>query len=158
MEEISAENFAELEKRYRMTAVVVFAQIATTVILIIFGWFYAARSENAVTPRSLMTLWIAVIFIAVGTFILRRMLNRWERLKNIKLSKGISGLLTTLQTNAIVLGSVAETIAIIGFLIAVLGGIKTDVFRAGAVALIVFLINFPRKSVWKKIVANLESV
>jgi Flp pilus assembly protein TadB len=109
-------------------------------------------------PRSLMTLWIAVVFIAVGTFVLRRMLNQWERLKNIKLSKGISGLLTTLQTNAIVLGAVAETIAVIGFLIAVLGGIKSDMFRAGAVALIVFLINFPRKSVWKKIVANLESV
>ena len=158
MDEISAENLAELEKRYRMTAIIVFAQITTAIILIIFGWFYAAGSENAVSSGSLMTLWIAVIFIAVGTFVLRRMLNRWQRLKNIALSKGFSGLLAALQTNAIILGALAEVIAIIGFLIATLGGVKFDMFRAGAIALIVFLINFPRQSVWKKIAANLEKV
>lgn len=158
MKEIAAENLAEIEKRYRLTAIIVLTQITTTIILIVVGWFYAASSENAVSSDSLMILWIAVIFIAVGTFFLRRMLNRWERLRNIALTKGISGVLAALQTNSIIIGSMAEIIAVIGFLIAVLGGVKFDIFRAGVVALLVFLINFPRKTVWKKIVINLNNV
>lgn len=158
MNEITAENHAEVEKRYRLTAIIVLTQITTTIILIVVGWFYAASSENAVSPDSLLALWIAVVFIAVGTFFLRRMLNRWDRLKTIALTKGVSGVLVTLQTNSLILGALAEIIAVIGFLIAVLGGIKFDVFRAGVVALLVFLINFPRKPVWKKIVLNLEKV
>ncbi|CAN5275069.1 hypothetical protein BH20ACI1_BH20ACI1_23420 [soil metagenome] len=158
MNKIAAENVAEIEKRYRLTAIIVLTQILTTIVLIVVGWFYAASSENAASPDSLLALWIAVIFIAVGTFFLRRMLNRWERLKNIALTKGISGVLAALQTNSLIIGALAEVIAVIGFLIAVLGGVKFDVFRAGAVALLVFLINFPRKTVWKKIVINLENV
>ncbi len=86
------------------------------------------------------------------------MLVRWDKLKNVTLLKGIPGLLSSLQTNAILLGTMAEIIAIIGFLIAALGGIKTDMLTFGAVALILFLINFPRKSIWEKIVANLEKI
>ena len=157
MSKISAENLAEIAKRYRLTSIIVLTQITTTIILIIFGWFYAASSENAAAPDSLLMLWIAVVFIAVGSFLLRRILNRWDRLKNIASVKGISGLLAALQTNSIIIGALAEVIAVIGFLIAVLGGVKFDVFRAGAVALLVFLINFPRKTAWKKIVGNLEN-
>ncbi len=157
MNKISAENLVEIEKRYRLTSIIVLTQIITTIVLVIFGWFYAANSENAAAPNSLLMLWIAVIFIAVGTFFIRRTLNRRERLKNIAITKGISGLLVTLQTNSIIISALAEVIAVIGFLIAVLGGVKFDVFRAGAVALLVFLINFPRKAVWKKIVENLET-
>ena len=156
MNGISAETRAELEKRYKIAAIVVAAQIATTIILIVVGWFYAGNSENIVASNSLMTLWAAILFIAVGTFVLRRMLNSWDRLKNTALLKGISGVPAVLQINAIILGSMAEMISVIGFLIAVLNGVKTDMIRAGIVALIVFLIIFPRKSVWEKITANLE--
>ncbi len=68
MNKITAENLAEIEKRYRLTATIVLTQISTTIILIVVGWFYAASSENAASPDSLTALWIAVIFIAVGTF------------------------------------------------------------------------------------------
>lgn len=158
MNKITAENLAEIEKRYRLTAIIVLTQITTTIILIVVGWFYAASSENAVSNDSLTALWVAVVFIAVSTFFLRRTLNRWERLKNVALTKDISGVVAALQTNSIIVGALAEIIAVVGFLIAVLGGVKFDVFRAGAIALLVFLINFPRKAVWKKIVIKLENV
>ncbi|MCA1639645.1 MAG: hypothetical protein LC768_15165, partial [Acidobacteria bacterium] len=114
--------------------------------------------ESAINSKSLIPLWIAVLFIGVGTFLLRRILFKWERLKDITLLKGFSGLLATLQTNSIILGSLAEAIAIIGFIIAVLNGSGADMLRTVAVALIVFFINFPRKSVWEKIAANMEKV
>lgn len=103
MKEISAAILAEIEKRYRLTAIIVLTQITTTIILIVVGWFYAANSENAASHNSLMTLWTAIIFVAVGTFLLRRTLNRWNRLKNVALLKGVSGVLTTLQTNSLLI-------------------------------------------------------
>jgi len=158
MEEISPENLAELEKRYRTAAFVVSAQIALTLGLMAAAWFVTPTSQISISQQSLMTLWVAVIFAAIGTFVLRRMFFRWDRLKDITLLKGVSGLLATLQTNAIVLGALAEAVAIIGFVITFLTGDKFEMLRAGIVALIVFLINFPRQSVWKKILEGMEKI
>jgi hypothetical protein len=158
MKEISQENSVLLEKKYKATAIILLAQIIFTIGLIIVGWFYAANVENSISEQSLTSFRIGVIFIAVMTLVLRRMLVRWDKLKNTALLKGIPGILSSLQINAIILGTMAEIIAIIGFLIATLGGIKTDMLTFGAVALILFLINFPRKGIWEKIVANLEKI
>jgi len=156
--DILPETQTRLEKRYRVTAFVVLAQIVFTIALIPAAWFLAVNTENVVTQTSLTSLWVAILFIALATFVLRRALFRWERLKDVVLLKGVEGLLATLQVNAIILGAMAEIIAIFGFLIAALGGVKYDMFRAAVVALVVFLINFPRKSIWEKVVANLQSI
>lgn len=157
MEQISAENQKELNSRYKTTAIIVGVQILSTILLIVVAWFLSAR-DNSITQEAASALWMMVLFIAVGTFVLRRFLFSWERLKSTALLKGIQKLISSLQTNTIILCAFAEIIAIIGFLVATLNGNKFEMFRAGAVALIVFLINFPRKSVWEKIVANLENV
>jgi hypothetical protein len=156
--EISPDNRIELEKRYSATRLIVIFQILTVIALVGAAWFLAQRSENSITNQSLTTLWVAVLFIAIGTFLVRRLLFNWERLKNTALLKGIKGLIQTLQTNSILLGVFGEMVAILGFLIAVLAGNKWEMFRAGAIALVVFLANFPRKSTWEKIVANLEKI
>lgn len=156
MNDISAESKAELVKRYRTTSIIVLAEIAVTLILIVTGWLSAADSEIASSVGGFLPLWIVVIFIAVSSFILRRMLNNWERLKAISLTKGIAGALATLQLNSLMLNTLALIIGIIGFYVASVNKVESDVFRAGAVALIVFLMNFPRKTVWKNITANLE--
>lgn len=158
MNRISEINRAEMEKRYRVTSAIVLIQILSTIILIAAAWFIAQKMDNSITEQAIWSLWIMVLFIALGTFALRRFLFSWERLKNIALLKGVKNLISTLQTNTIILSALAEIIVIIGFLVATLSGNKFEMFRAGAVALIVFLLNFPRKSIWEKIVANLENV
>lgn len=156
--EISPENRSELEKRYRTTTIVIAFQIFVVVVLIVAAWFAAQNSDNSVTSQTLTTLWVAVLFIAVGAFLARRLLFNWERLKNVTLIKGVSGLIQTLQTNSILIGVIGLIVAAMGFLIALLSGNKWEMFRAGAIALVVFLANFPRKSVWMKIVSNLEKI
>lgn len=158
MEEISAEDFTQLEKRYRTTAIIYLAQFFTAILLIVVSRFTNSDSENLISQNTSTTLWIAVVFIAVATFVLRRVLFRRERLRDAKLLKGFSGVFGTLQTNSIILGTLAETIAGIGFIITMLGGDSGAMLRAGFVALIIFLLNLPRKSVWQKIAANLEKV
>ena len=107
---------------------------------------------------SMTTLWFFILFIAVGSFLVRRFLFNWERLKNTAVLKGISGVLQTLQMNAILLGALGEIVAVMGFILATMSGNKWEMFRAGAVAMVVFLANFPRKATWKKVVASLEKI
>jgi len=159
MKEISPENLSNLEKQYRATAIIVFAQIGFVVLLTIIAWFVVSeKEETAVSQQTVTTLWMAVIFVAIVTFILRRMFFQWDRLRDAALLKGIPGVLNKLRANAIILGALAEAIAVLGFVIAFLSGAKVEMLRAGIAALIVILINFPRKSVWEKIVANMQEI
>ena len=158
MNEVAESNREELKKRYRTTALIVLGQIFSTLFLTATAWFLAAQSENSIAPQAISALWVLILVVAVGSFVLRRMLFSWERLKNIALTRGVLGVLGSLQTNSIVLGSLAVVVAIVGFLLAVLSGNKMETFRAGAIALIVFLLNFPRRSIWEKILAGIEKI
>lgn len=158
MEEISPENLAALKNRYRTTAIIISAQIALTIVLSAVFWQLAPATEKSISQQTLATLWTVIIFLAVGAFVLRRVFFRWERLKDITLLKGISGLLRTLQINAIILALFATLLPVVGGVITVLSGSPFEIIRAEIVALIVFWINFPRKSVWGKIVALMGKV
>jgi hypothetical protein len=158
MNPISNENLTELEKRYRTTVFIVLAQIFVVLFLVVFGWLFVSKIAVNLSEQDFTTLWVAVLFIAIGSFILRRMFFSWERLKNITVLNGVSGLLGTLQRNSVILGIFAVVVGALGFAISVFSGSSSDMFRAGVVALVVFLINFPRKKVWKTIVSNLEKV
>jgi len=158
MSQIDGENLKLLEQRYRTTVLIVLAQIFVVLLLVFAGWFGFLRLASNLTDQDLTTLWIAVMFIAVGSFIMRRMFFSWERLKNIALLRGVPGLLGNLQRNSIILGVFAVVVASLGLLITAFSANGSDMLRAGAISLVVFLINFPRKKVWKTILANLEKV
>ncbi|MBK8150311.1 MAG: hypothetical protein IPK58_19470 [Acidobacteria bacterium] len=156
MNGISPENQIELEKRFRIAAFIGLAQIAMTIVLAVIAWFVVSRTEIVETNESVTALWVAVLFIAIGSILLRRLFFGWERLKDAALLGGIPGVLKKLQTNSLMLGMFAEAIAVIGFVITMFTGSSFDMFRAAAIALIVFFITFPRKRVWKTVVANLQ--
>ncbi len=158
MSEISDENLAELNKRYRTTVFIVLGQIFFVLFLILAAWLFVTKIQINLSEQDFTTIWVAVLFIAIGSFILRRLFFSWERLKNIGLLKGISGVLGSLQRNSIILSFFAVAVALLGFMITSFSGNSADMFRAGAIALVVFLINFPRKKVWKTIVSNLGKV
>lgn len=158
MEEISPENLRALESRYRATWLIIASQIVFTIILTNAVWLFAPAVENSISQQTLTTLWLVIIFLATGAFVLRRVFFRWDRLRDTTVLKGVSGLLDTLQTNAIILAVFATLLPIVGGVITVLSGSTFEVIRAEIVALIVFWINFPRKPVWRKIVAAMEKV
>lgn len=98
-------------------------------------------------------MWVTIILLVVASFVLRRVLFSWERFKK---SARQERLLIALQNSTVFLGLIGVIIAIIGFLVATLSGNKFEMLRVGAVALVVFLFNYPRKPIWQKIVAYLE--
>jgi len=151
-------NAQLLEKRYRTSVIAVSVQILIMLALTVVAWFVITYSNNDISEQAGVALWGTILLIAAGSFLLRRMLFSWERLKNVALLKGIPALLDNLQANTILLGALGEVVAIMGFLVAVLSGNKFEMLRAGAISLIVFLMNFPRKSIWQKILAGAENV
>lgn len=157
MEEISAENLAELEKRYKTTVFIVSAQIFSAVIFLFAAWLIT-KDRETISEDSFLTLWLVILFVSAATFVLRRQMFSWERLKNATLLRGISGLTGKLQINTILLNLFAGIVIIIGFIITYSSGNFFDMVRATGIALIVFALNFPRLSLWKKIVSSLEKV
>jgi len=158
MKEISSENLTELDKRYRTTVLIVLGQVFAVLAMIFAGLVFGPKIPSNLGERDFTTIWVGVLFIAIGSFILRRMFFNWERLKNIAILKGTDGVLNTLRRNSIILGIFAVIVGILGFVISALSGNVFDLIRAGLIAFVVFAINFPRRKVWKTIVSNLEKV
>jgi hypothetical protein len=156
MQNVSEQIRRELGKRYRTTSLIVVGQILTTLLLIGVAWLIAPKIDLAITEQTTFGLWILIIFTTIGVFWLRRILFSWEKLRTVNLAKGVNTLVVTLQTQTILLGILTEIIAIVGFLISVMTGDKFEMFRAGAIALIVFLMIFPRKKIWEQIVFGLN--
>lgn len=167
MKQIPENIQSEINRRYKTTATVLFAQILTTVVLAAVSWFVAGRFQpfgaatgegfsletltnpNTAGTNTLTTfLWIAILALAIAAFLLRRVIFAPASLRDTATVSGASGLLKSLQSKTILLASLGEVVAVLGFIISLASGSPFDMFRAAAVALIVFFINFPRKSTW----------
>lgn len=161
-----------LDKRYRSTATLLFAQIFILILLSVASVFLAGRLqpfgqttgetsfsiENLTNPNvasnvSTLTtfLWAAVLALAVSAFLLRRVILAPSTLRDTATLGGASGLLKSLQGKTILLSALGGGIAIIGFTISLASGNYSDMIRAALVAIIIFFINFPRKSSWRKL-------
>lgn len=151
----------ELRKKFRVTASIVAIQIVIILVLTALAWFNFFKFEptfSSSTGSTVTVIWIAIIFLAVGSFILRRSRFNWEKLTDTMLLKGSTGLINALSFNAVMLGSFALIIAILGFVNTALTADESQILRASTVALIVALMNFPRLGVWAKIVENLKKL
>ena len=148
----------ELKSRYRATLFIIAAQIIVILALTVIVWFDVFEIEAAASAATVTALWVVIIFIAVGSLVVRRVFFNWEKLTETALLKGISGLLSKLQSNAVFLSALAVVVAVLGFIISSFGGDKFQMLRAAAIALIICWINFPRRRVWEKIVGNLENL
>lgn len=161
-----------LDRRYRATATILFAQIIVLIILTVVSVLIAGRVqpfgaitgessfsiENLTNPNvaggvSTVTtfLWIAILAVAVSAFLLRRVILAPAALRDTATIKGASGLLQSLQTKTVLLATTGGLIAVLGFVISLISGDYSDMIRAALVATIIFLINFPRKSSWSKL-------
>lgn len=148
----------ELEKRYRAAAVFFLIVIAAAAGLTIYAGFFLPPPVATSRQADLTPVWILIIFIAAGSFVLRRVLFRWERFRDRKLLSGQAGLLKSLQVNAFILGGIGGLIALLGFIASSVSGDRFDMARAAVVALIVLAINFPRRSIWVKLAESVNEI
>lgn len=155
MNEIEENIKNNFEAVYKTTTIIALIQIFASLILIIFGWFYSAYRDNSVNQKAIPILWFLVISFVILSFILRRVLFSRKRL--LESSRQI-GVLSDLQNTTAILIFLGLIITLFGFLIGSLSGNKLEILRAGLAALVVFIFNFPRKTIWQKIVYQSEKV
>jgi divalent metal cation (Fe/Co/Zn/Cd) transporter len=146
----------ELDRRYR-TAI----SFEVAVLLIVLG-LTAASWFGLISPAGadvdLTAVWVLILFVAAGSFVFRRALTRWDRLRDRKLLRGNSGVLKALQWNTVALSLLALFIAFAGLAAVLFGGDRVDMLRAAVVAMIVLAINFPRRTIWRRIIIALDEV
>lgn len=162
----------ELNKRYKATATILFAEIGATIAFSITAWFVAGEFQpfgetagNAGFTLDNLTkaptgsgvnlaitiLWMAILVIAIGTFLMRRVLFASAGLRDAFNAKGSLGVLQSLQTKTTFMAILGGLVAVIGFTISILSGNKYDMLRAAVVALVILAMNFPRRSSWQKV-------
>lgn len=155
---VSPENLSKLNARHRATLIVVGVQCTVVAALCIVFLLQPVRFENAVDDQTITTLWTAVLFLTIGSFLLRRLFNSWERLTNAALLGGVDGLLKKLQSNAVITCGFGVVAGIVGFVISQMTGEFADLLRAAAVSSIVFFANFPRKRSWMTVIERAEQL
>ena len=152
-ENISTEDFSRSYQTTLRIAVILFV---SSIVLIGSPWFLTSYIDNSVEENAISALWYSIIFLLVAALVFRRIFFTWKKFKQTAEQRGIGQLLVSLQNKTIVLCLIGEVIAILGFLLAILSGNRLEAFRAGVIALIVFIFNFPRKKVWQTIIANVQ--
>lgn len=156
MASISPESSLKLDSRHRATALMVGVQVLFVGVLCILSLGRLLHFERAADNQTVTTLWTAVLFLTIGSFVLRRIFNGWERLTNAALLGGVDGLLSRLRANALMTCGFGTVAACVGFVIAQMTMEYTDMLRAAAVSFVVFFANFPRKKVWRTVVEKTE--
>ena len=145
----------ELERRHRKASTLVLVFLALDLVLVVIAYFAADRFYRSGAPSTIMGLWIAVLVLGLGAFVLRRTRFAAMRLKDIAALRGISGLLKTLQDTTIQIVFIGGAIALMGFIITMFTGEWKDMLRAGGVSAIVLIYSYPFRSSWQRTVQML---
>lgn len=148
----------ELARRHRAAVTFIVAMMALTVVLMALAYAGVLIPETGrAEPVVDMALRIAVVFFGVGAVIFRRTKFNAARLQDIASLRGPSGLLDTLQKTTVLVALIGGAIAVMGFVINVVGGDDGDgtvpqAFWIGLIAIAVLLYAYPRRSAWERVV------
>src|SRR5258706_733044 len=151
----SASIQSELVRRHRTAALVVAGFLVLDIALVMIAIFLGDRIFRPGDLSMIMALWIVVLVLGLGAFVIRRTRFAPMRLQDVAGVRGVSGLLKTLQGTTIQLACIGGAIALMGFVITILRGDWTDMLRAGGVSAIVLFYCFPFRSAWEKVVRQL---
>jgi hypothetical protein len=151
----SASIQSELVRRHRTAALVVAGFLVLDIALVMIAIFLGDRIFRPGDRSMIMALWIVILVLGLGAFVIRRTRFVPMRLQDVAGVKGVSGLLKTLQGTTIQLACIGGAIALMGFVITILRGDWTDMLRAGGVSAIVLFYCFPFRSAWERVVREL---
>ena len=134
--------------------------VVVVVMISIVGYVGAGAiiKGNAVASGGMsvrVPIYVAALFIALGSIALRRSQMRWLRLSTIAEVRGAEGLIRHLLSTTIIIAALAELIGLLGLVLCFSGGVMRDGLIMGVVAFLIVLPVFPRRRVWEKAVADL---
>jgi hypothetical protein len=144
-----------VEAAHRIGLIVVVAVMLSIAASMVAGLIVLNSNGPSEGSATRVPIYVAALFIALGSVALRRSQMRWLRLATVAEVRGAEGLVRHLLNTTIVLAALAELIGLLGLVLCFTGGGVRDVLIIAAVALLIVLPVFPRRKVWEKAVADL---
>ena len=149
MDPTSAVAQAEITRRHKAAATTVLGLIVATVLLSIVAFLGKPYfREQPADPPLHMAVQILILALGLGSIIWRRTKFAAARLQDIAGLYGVSGLVRTLEKTTLQLAILAAGIAAVGFVATLMTGSEVYTYRAGAVAILVLIFYYPKKSAW----------
>src|SRR5215470_9101806 len=145
----------KVDAAYRTGLLVVVVVMMSIVGYVGAGAIISSKGGVSDAMSVRVPVYVAALFIALGSIALRRSQMRWLRLSAIAEVRGAEGLIKHLLNTTIILAVLAEVIGLLGLVLCFSGGVIRDSLIMGAVAFLIVLPVFPRRQVWEKAVADL---
>lgn len=155
MKKISNETHLLLERRYKEAALLSLSLIAVVTVMLA-GVYLIELPVISIDDSDVNTLWVGVIFLAVGALLVRRVRNRWDVIKDIFLLKGFEGVFAKLKRDSLLVSLFGLGIGILGAVIFLTTESVGDLLRSFFVAAVALAVGFPRKKIWRRIASELE--
>jgi hypothetical protein len=144
-----------VDAAYRVALMVVVAVMLSIAGYVAAGSIIRGNGGASEGMSVRVPVYVAALFIALGSIAWRRSQMRWLRLSNVAEVRGAEGLIRHLLNTTIILAGLAEVIGLLGLVLCFTGGVMRDGLIMGVVALLIVLPVFPRRQVWEKTVADL---
>ena len=145
----------KVDAAYRTGLLVVVVVMMSIVGYVGAGAIISSKGGVSDAMSVRVPVYVAALFIALGSIALRRSQMRWLRLSAIAEVRGAEGLIKHLLNTTIILAVLAEVIGLLGLVLCFSGGVMRDGLIMGVVAFLIVLPVFPRRRVWEKAVADL---
>lgn len=152
---MTPEIHSELERRHRSATMAVLFFFVLDVALLLIAYLAGERIFRPSNPQIAFGLWLVILALGLGVFVLRRTRFSAMRLQDLAAVKGTSALLRTLQGTTIQVASVGGAIGLLGFMITIMTGDWSNMLRAAGVSAIVLMYCYPFKSAWQRTVRQL---
>jgi hypothetical protein len=146
--------FTELERRHKAVATTVLGLLVANVLLAIVAYLGKPYFRQTDNPSLETILKVGVGLLAIGAIIWRRMRLAPMRLKDIGTIQGGSGLIRTLEKTTLQIAVLTALMAALGFVATALSGNEYYNYFASAVAILLLVYFYPRKSSWMRTVQS----
>lgn len=144
---------SRVAEAYRKAKVIVLALAASIIVYVAVGLVLLNSPQPRVMPSTVrIPFYVAALFLALGSIVVRRAQMRPMRLEVIAGLRGIGGLVNHFLQVSVVSAVLAEVIGVLALAVVFFGGDRGDVINLGVVALVITLSNYPRRGAWQRAV------
>jgi hypothetical protein len=135
------------------TAVTVVTALTLSIFVYAGAGILILKASKAGSQAELpYPFYAAAAALAIGSIAVRRAQLHRMKLEVVAGTRGVAGLIKHLLNATIIAAAVGEVIGVLALVVAFFGGEQNDVIRLGAVALVVSVYNYPRRSAWQRAV------
>lgn len=143
---------------YRSASLIIVAIAFSIALYVVVGYALigdSIRDGASITLRNQM--YAVALFLALGAIVLRRLQLGPTRLEAVAAARGPEGVARHILNWTIICSAIGEVIGVVGLILTVIMGDSDHVLRLGAVALLVVLINYPRRNAWQRTITHFAS-